>query len=187
MNEQMDGFVKFIKESFSIDDIKVAKFIYELNLLSYTMITEKVREGDRIVEKPTNILELSYLKLCDKKFDDSKDLLEKMFLFYIGYSLKEYKSILRLNLNNLEREFKYKCSYCNIKSETCPFKLVGYIKKCIDDNHFDSSKVLNLLVSNNKTYKNEPEMIKIVGDRINELSENINDFFSAEMLLSSGA
>ena len=187
MNEQMDSFVKFIKESFSDDDIKVAKFIYELNLLSYSMITEKVREGEKIVEKPTNILELSYLKLCDKKFDDSKDLLEKMFLFYIGYSLKEYKSILRLNLNNLEREFKYKCSYCNIKSETCPFKLVGYIKKCIDDNHFDADKVLDLLVSNNKVYKNDPEMIKNVGDRINSLSENINDIFSAEMLLSAGA
>ena len=81
MDEQMDNFVKFIRESFSINDIKVAKFIYELNLLSYNMITEKVREVDKIVEKPTNILELSYLKLCDKKFDDAKDLLERMYLF----------------------------------------------------------------------------------------------------------
>ena len=185
MDEQMDNFVKFIRESFSINDIKVAKFIYELNLLSYNMITEKVREGDKIVEKPTNIIELSYLKLCDKKFDDAKDLLERMYLFYIGFSLKEYKSILRLNLNNLEREFKYKCSYCNIENDTCPFRLVGYIKKCIDDNHFDSKKVFNLLVSNSKKYKEDSETIKYIGERIDSLTNNINDIFAAEMILNS--
>ena len=185
MDEQMENFVKFIKESFSIEDIKVAKFIYDLNLLSYSMITEKVREGDKIVDKPTNIIELSYLKLCDKKFESAKDLLERMYLFYIGFSLKEYKSILRLNLNNLEREFKYKCSYCNIENETCPFKLVGYIKKCIDDNHFDAKKVFNLLVSNNKKYKDEVETIKYISEKIDSITNNINDIFAAEMLLNS--
>ena len=149
------------------------------------MITEKVREGDKIVDKPTNIIELSYLKLCDKKFESAKDLLERMYLFYIGFSLKEYKSILRLNLNNLEREFKYKCSYCNIENETCPFKLVGYIKKCIDDNHFDAKKVFNLLVSNNKKYKDEVETIKYISEKIDSITNNINDIFAAEMLLNS--
>ena len=185
MDEQMENFVNFIKESFSIDDIKIAKFIYELNLLSYSMITEKTREGEQIVDKPTNIIELSYLKLCDKKFDNAKDLLEKMYLFYIGFSLKEYKSILRLNLNNLEREFKYKCSYCNIENDACPFRLVGYIKKCIDDNHFDPKKVFNLLVSNNKRYKEDSEIIRNIGEKINLLTENINDIFAAEMLLNA--
>ena len=185
MDEQMENFVKFIKESFSIEDIKVAKFIYDLNLLSYSMITEKVREGDKIVDKPTNIIELSYLKLCDKKFESAKDLLERMYLFYIGFSLKEYKSILRLNLNNLEREFKYKCSYCNIENETCPFKLVGYIKKCIDDNQKKKKKVFNLLVSNNKKYKDEVETIKYISEKIDSITNNINDIFAAEMLLNS--
>ena len=108
-----------------------------------------------------------------------------MYLFYIGFSLKEYKSILRLNLNNLEREFKYKCSYCNIENETCPFKLVGYIKKCIDDNHFDAKKVFNLLVSNNKKYKDEVETIKYISEKIDSITNNINDIFAAEMLLNS--
>ena len=88
--DELESFVKFIKEKFSENEIKMARFINETDLLTYTMLTEKVKEGDKLVDKPTNVLELSYLKLCAKKFDDSDNMLEKLFLFYVGYALREF-------------------------------------------------------------------------------------------------
>ena len=185
MEEQMEKFVKFIKEKFSETEIKIARFIFEMDLLSYNVLTEKVREEDKIVDKPTSVIELSYLKFCDKKFDDSKDLLEKMFLFYIGYALRDYKNSLRVNLNNLENDLKYKCSYCNIENGICPFKLIGYIKKCIDDNHFDPKKLFSLLIPDNKVYTNDPKRTENIGDKVDVLTQNPMDLFAAEMLLYS--
>lgn len=139
--EETQNFVNFIKGKFTENEIRMAKFIYETDLLTYTMITDKVKEEDKVVEKPTNVLELSYLKLCAKRFDDSEDLLEKIFLFYVGYALREYKNSWKLNLNNLDMDLRLKCSYCNVNTSVCPFKLVTYIKKCIADNQFDPKKV----------------------------------------------
>ena len=59
--DETENFVKFIKEKFSDNEIMMAKFILEADLLSYNMITEKVKENDKIVEKPTNILDMAYL------------------------------------------------------------------------------------------------------------------------------
>ena len=52
--DETESFVKFIREKFNENEIKMAKFIYETDLLSYTMNTERVKEGDKIVDKPTN-------------------------------------------------------------------------------------------------------------------------------------
>ena len=125
--DELESFVKFIKDKFTDNEIKMARFINETDLLTYTMLTEKVKEGDKFVDKPTNVLELSYLKLCAKKFDDANNMLEKLFLFYVGYSLREFKNTWKLNLNNLDNDLNMKCSYCNIDSNVCPFKLVSYL------------------------------------------------------------
>ncbi len=184
--DETENFVNFIKGKFTEAEIKMAKFIDETDLLSYTMTTEKVKEGDKLVEKPTNLLELSYLKLCAKKFDDSEDLLEKIFLFYVGYALREYKNSWRLNLNNLDSDLALKCSYCNVDTEVCPFKLVTYIKKCISDNKFDTKKVFDKLISNEKTeYNKDQHLIDFVIQSIEELAENSMDIVCAGMLLAS--
>ena len=78
--DELESFVRFIKEKFSENEIKMARFIHETDLLTYTMLTEKVKEGDKFVDKPTNVLELSYLKLCAKKFDDSENILEMILI-----------------------------------------------------------------------------------------------------------
>ena len=104
--EETEKFVEFIKEKFSRKEINLAKYIYQMELLKYSMINENVIEKDKEVSKPTNVLELSYLKLCAKNFDDSENLLEKTFLAYIGYTLSEYKNLWRLNLNNLDLNLK---------------------------------------------------------------------------------
>ena len=180
-------FVNFIKEKFTENELRIVKFIYETDLLSYSMQTEKVKEGERFVEKPTNILELSFARLCAKNFDDSQDMMEKIFLFYVGYTLKDYKSTWRLNLNNLDTDLKAKCSYCkSAELSSCPFKLLSYILKCISDNKFDSRNVFNLLVSGNeKEYSNDENTISNVISNINSLVKKSIDLVGAEMMLVS--
>lgn len=186
--EETQNFVNFIKEKFNENEIKMAKFIYETDLLTYTMLTEKVKEGENIIDKPTNVLELSYLKLCAKRFDDSEDLLEKIFLFYVGYALREYKNSWKLNLNNLDGDIRLKCSYCNVDTNVCPFKLVTYIKKCIADNKFDTKKVFDMLVEKeNKEYSNDKYTINSVVETIDKLVPNTMDIVGAEMILSADA
>lgn len=184
--DETEKFVNYIKGKFSEKEIKFAKFIFDTELLTYTMLNDKIIENGKEEIKPTNILELSYLKLCAKRFDDANDLMEKIFLTYIGYSIVEYRNTWRLNLNNLDMSLKGKCSYCNLNVGTCPFKLVTYIKKCIADNNFDSKKVFDMLV--NKTPKECSKNINLINNtakEINEFISNSIDVIGAEMLLAS--
>lgn len=184
--EETEEFVKYIKEKFSIEEIRLAKFINDAALLTYTMGTEKVTENGKEVDRPTNILEMSYLKFCAKNFDDSDNMLEKMFFTYVGYALAEYKNTWRLNLNNLETSLNTKCTYCKTLAKVCPLKLVTYIKKCISDNKFKEDVVFNLLVESNNnfeySYNGNKEIL------IEQLERNITnnmDLISAEMLITS--
>lgn len=184
--DETEEFVKFIKEKFSIEEIRLAKFINDTGLLTYSMMTEKTIENGKEIDKPTNVLELSYLKMCAKSFDDSNDFLEKMFLTYVGYTLTEYRNTWRLNLNNLDNSLKAKCTYCKIGVKNCPFKLVAYIKKCISDNKFNSNKVFNLLVEEEKKeWATSCDSKKFeIGNFENNITNNM-DMIAAEMLLSS--
>ena len=186
--DETENFVRFIKEKFSYNEIRMAKFINDTDLLSYTMLTEKAKEGDKIIDKPTNVIELSYLKLCAKNFDDSENLLEKLFMFYVGYALREYKNTWKLNLNNLEVDLRAKCSYCNIESSSCPFKLVSYIKKCIADNNFDTKRVFDLLIDKPyREYSKDQYFSEYVEKAITELVKNNMDLVATEMLIESDA
>ena len=144
--DETENFVKYIKDNFEENEIKMAYSVYITKLLSYNMITEKIKEKEQMVEKPTNVLDLYYLKLCAKRFTDSENLLEKIFLYYSTYSIREYRNIWKLNLNNVDADLNMKCSYCNIKTKRCPFKLFAYIKKCISDNNFNENKVFDMLI-----------------------------------------
>ena len=184
--DETENFIKYIKDRFSDSEIKLAKFVLETDLLFYTMINEKVIEDDKPIDKPTNVLELSYQKLCDKKLDNIENLFEKIFLCYIGYSLGEYKNTWRLNLNNLSTDLKAKCSYCNIDSTVCPFKLVAYIKKCITDNNFDRRKILDLLSGEGaKEYSKDEFVINSVVSNLSEHVKNNMDLVGAEMILNA--
>ena len=186
--DETENFVKFIKEKFSDNEIMMAKFILEADLLSYNMITEKVKENDKIVEKPTNILDMAYLKLCAKRFDDADNLFEKIFLFYIGYYLREYRNSWKLNLNNLDNDLIGKCSYCNLDSKPCPFKLATYIKKCINDNNFDSKRVYRLLSGKvDKEYSQDQYAIGYITTSVNDLIANSMDIIAAGMLIECDA
>lgn len=184
--DETQNFVNYIKEKFSNSEIMLAKFVIETDLLVYNMITERVREDNKEIDKPTNVLDLSYQKLCDKKLDNIENLFEKIFLCYIGYSLGEYKNSWRLNLNNLTQDLRTRCTYCNIDSNVCPFKLVAYIKKCIADNNFNSRKVLDLIVGKEeKEYSKDEFVISSVLTKINEFVSNTIDIVGAEMILNA--
>lgn len=186
--EEAENFVKFIKDRFSQKDLKLAKFIFETNLLNYSMLMEKVKEGDNYVDKATNILEFYYLKLCTRKSYDFSDMLEKIFLFYTGYYLRDNRNSWRLNLSNLENDMKVKCGYCNVSVDACPFKLVTYLKKCIEDNKFNANQIFDMLIDNpKKEYNNDPYIIKSVIDTINSLVGRSTDFLAAKMLIAVDA
>ena len=183
--DETEKFVNFIKEKFSKKDIRFAKFIFDTELLTYSMITEKVVENGKEINKPTNVLELSYLKLCAKNFDDAENLLEKMFLTYARYNLNEYKNTWRLNLNSLDTNLRAKCSYCETDCDACPFKLVAYIKKCVSDNNFDVKKVFDMLIDEKNEYNTDIFVIDSVVNEINRHIKNSTDLIGAEMLLVS--
>ncbi len=186
--DEAEKFVLFLKDKFSKEEIKLANYVFSTHLLIYSMINESVMENGKEITKPTNILDLSYLKLCAKNFDDSENLLEKIFLTYIGYTLTEYRNTWRLNLNNLDVNLKAKCTYCNIDSTVCPFKLVSYIKKCIDDNNFDEKKVFKMLSDEeDREYSNDSKLISDVANMLNKYIKNTVDIIGAEMILISNS
>ena len=77
--EETEKFVLFLKEKFSKKEINLARYVFTTQLLTYSMINETIMENGKEVTKPTNVLDLSYLKLCAKNFDDSENLLEKIY------------------------------------------------------------------------------------------------------------
>ena len=111
---EIDNLVDYIKSNTDTDTLKIIDFIERANVLTYNMKIDRVKEGDRFVDKPTNLLEASYLKMCSEDFEENYDMLGQFFLHYQDYILRDLRAYWRFNINNLEREFSSKCSYCNI-------------------------------------------------------------------------
>ena len=101
---------RYLKDNFSDAELRMARYIFETDLWLSNMMTRKkeYRRKSTNIQKPSNIIEFSYLKFCAKKFDDSDNMLERIFLFLHGYALREYKNTWRLNLNNLENDLRCK-------------------------------------------------------------------------------
>ncbi len=184
--DEIEKFVLFLKGKLTKKEINLVKFIYDTNLLTYSMINETIVENDKEITRPTNVLDLSYLKLCAKNFEDSDNLLEKIFLTYIGYTLNEYRNTWRLNLNNLETSLKAKCTYCSVQCNSCPFKLAAYINKCANDNKFNHRQLYDMLVDEKeRVYEKNEHLIDSVANTVNEHITNSVDIVGAEMMLFS--
>ena len=185
--DETDNFVNFIREKYTKEELWLSKFIQVTDILSYQMVMDKIKENDKFIEKPTNILELSYMKLCAKRFEDSENILEKLFLSYIGYPLRDYRNSWKLDLNNVDADLSQKCTYCNVDAKSCPFKLVSYLKKCISDNRFDSRRVFSQLVEEdwNRQYSSNPYTVNMIVNIINENVHNSIDVIGAEMILAA--
>lgn len=184
----IDNLVDYIRTNTDEETLKIIDFIERANILTYSMKLDRVKEGDKVVEKPTNILEASYLKLCSEDFEEDYDMLGQFFLHYQDYILRDLRAYWRFNIANLEREFSLKCSYCNIKLKYCPMKVLGYIKKCIKDKKINEYEFFDRLMNvTEQRYRNDEYEIEDIVNKILNITTNKLDITGAEFLIQTEA
>ena len=186
--ENIDELVSYIKANTDEKFLKIVDFMERANLLTYSMKTERVKEGDVEKEKPTNILEAAYLKLCSEDFEENRDMFGEFFLHYQNYVLKDLRAYWRFNIQNLEKEFLMKCTYCNIPFKYCPMKVLGYIKKVINDNKLNEYEFFDKLLDvhdDSSSYANNEEDIKYIVSKILEITNKRIDILGIEFVLQT--
>ena len=130
----MEELIQYIRKTFDEPTLKIVNFMERANLLVSEMKMDQVKDGDRMVNKPSpNIIELAYLRLCDEDPDFSHNMMGEIFLHYLEYILRDSRANWRVDTNRLNQDLNGKCLYCNIPLKSCPMKVLGYIKKCIRD------------------------------------------------------
>lgn len=77
---EIDNLIDYIRINTDENTLKIIDFIERANVLTYNMKTDRIKDGDRIIEKPTNVLESSYLKMCSEDFEEGYDMLGQFFL-----------------------------------------------------------------------------------------------------------
>ncbi len=183
--EGTDELLKYVGENFDKPLLKVIYFMEKSNLLDSKMSVERVKEGDKYVNKTSNnLLEASYLRLCNTEFEN-KNMLSEIFLHYLEYVLAESRSFWRFDIFNLENEFQKKCGYCNINLKYCPMKVLAYIKKCIADDNMNSEEFWNKLAGNNIQYNNDQNVINEISLKISAVVKDMLDLKGAEFILDT--
>ena len=187
----MEELIQYIRKTFDEQILKVVNFMERANLLVSEMKMEQVKEGDKVVNKPSpNIIELSYLRLCDDDPDFNHNTMGEIFLHYLEYVLRDVRANWRLDTNRLNQDLNGKCVYCNIPLKNCPMKALGYIKKCIRDANLNEMMFFyNLMqtiepVREMKVDENEAGSI---ADKILYLCKTPIDIRGAEFLLDTNS
>jgi len=184
--EEIENIVRYISSNFDEDTIKMINFIERANILTSNIKMNSVRKDENtVVEKPSNILEISYLRMCSEELE-GYDLLGEMFLYYQDYVLRDLRYSWKFNLDNMEREFSSKCSYCNISCKHCPMKVLGYIKKKIKENNINECSVFDRLMNTDSiNYFDDRGAIDYVVEKILEVTNNKLVVAGAEFLLQT--
>ena len=186
--ENIDNLVSYIKSNVDDKLLKIIDFMERANLLTYTMKNEKYKDGDKEKERPTNIIETAYLKLCSEDFEENRDMFGEFFLHYQNYVLKDLRAYWRFNIQNLEKEFSMRCTYCNIPFKYCPMKVLGYIKKIIDENKLNEYEFFDKLLDvkdDPNTYNNNPEDIDYIASKILEITDKKVDVMGMEFIIQT--
>ena len=184
--ENIDNLVAHIKSNVDEKLLRIIDFMERANLLSYTMKTEKVKEGDVEKEKPTNIIETAYLKLCSEDFEEHRDMFGEFFLHYQNYVLRDLRAYWRFNIQNVEKEFQMRCTYCNIPFKYCPMKVLGYIKKLIADNNLNEYEFFDKLLGvKEETFTNNEEDVNYITNRILEITNRKIDIMGMEFIIQT--
>jgi len=189
--EDLVALSRYLKDNYTDAELRMARYIFETDLLTYSVPLNKGKPGDvdSNISKASNVLELSYLKFCAKKFDDGDNMLERIFLFFVGYPLREYKNSWKLNLNNIEADLHARCSYCEVDVKSCPFKLYSYISKCLTDNGRDVRTFFSELLDENVIFNKDENLIKTlaadVQAKIGKYQGNAIDLVGAQMLINT--
>lgn len=187
----MEELIQYIIKTFDEQTLKVVNFIERTNLLVSEMKMEQVKEGENIVNKPSpNIIELSYLRLCDEDPDFAHNMMGEIFLHYLEYVLRDARANWRIDTNRLNQELNGKCAYCNIALKNCPMKVLGYIKKCARDANLNEAMLFyNLMqtISPELEGKIDEQEAANIADKVLYLCKTPIDLRGAEFLLDTGS
>lgn len=182
----MEELINYLRKTFDEPTLKIVNFMQNTNLLISEMKMEQVKEGEKLVNRPSsNIIETSYLRLCDEDPDFKHDMMGEIFLHYLEYILRDIRANWRLDINRLKEDLEGKCGYCNIKLKNCPMKVLAYIKKCAKDENINEYALFaNLLNIPPRLAPNDIEENNIV-EKILYLCDTPLDIKGAEFLINS--
>ena len=185
----MEELIEYIRKTFDEPTLKVVNFMERANLLVSEMKVDQIKEGEKIVNKPSsNIIELSYLRLCDEDTDFNHNMMGEIFLHYLEYVLRDARANWRVDTNRLNQDLNSKCIYCNIPLKSCPMKVLGYIKKCTKDANVNEPmffyNLMQTMMPSNNGKVDEQEASNIA-DKILYLCKTPLDLRGAEFLLDT--
>lgn len=187
----MEEFIEYVRKTFDDKILKIVNFMERANLLVSEMKVDQVKEGDQFVNRVSpNIVELSYLRLCDDDPDFKHNMMGEIFLHYLEYILRDVRANWRIDINKLNQDLNSKCNYCDISINNCPMKALGYIKKCIRDSNFNEiaffDSLMKLIEPTFEGKLDEKEALNIA-DKILYLTKNPLDLRGAEFLLDTNS
>ena len=187
----MEELIEYVRNNFDEPTLKIVNFLERANVLVSDMKMEQIQEGDRVINKPSpNIIELSYLRLCDDDSDFNHNMMGEIFLHYLEYILRDVRANWRIDTNRLNQDLVGKCNYCNISLKNCPLKVLGYIKKCIRDSKLNEPVFFYNLMKNIEPInegKNDDNLANSVAEKILYLCKTPLDLRGAEFLLDTGS
>ena len=182
----MEELIDYIRKTFDETTIKIINFMEQSRILVSEMRMEQVKEGDKLVNKPSsNVIEFSYLKLCDDDTDFEHDMMGELFLHYLDYILRDARASWRMDINRLKQDLIGKCAYCNIALKNCPMKVLAYIKKCIQDEKINEQAFFEALMNNPHRIPVNDIEEKNIAEKILYLCKNPIDLKGAEFLLDT--
>ena len=182
----MEELVEYLLKNFDQSTIRIINFMQRTNLLTWNMKPEQVKEGDKVINKPsTNIVETSYLRLCDEFEEFNHDMMGEIFLHYLEYILRDLRANWKFDVNKLQNDLAVKCGYCNIKLKYCPMKVLAYIKKCINDEKLNENAVFNMLMKKENDYPENESAEKEIVEKIYSVCKDKFDLCGAEFLIDT--
>ena len=182
----MEELIEYLRKTFDEPTLKIINFMENAKILTSDMKIDTVKEGDKTVNRVSkNIVETSYLRLCDEDPDFRHDMMGEIFLHYLDYILRDLRANWRFDINRLKQDLAGKCGYCNIKLKNCPMKVLAYVKKCAKDENINETALFeNLMNVPPRRPENHIEESNIA-DKIIYLCQNPIDIKGAEFLIDT--
>lgn len=182
----MEELINYLEKTFDPITLKVINFMENSKLLVEEMKKDFAIEGDKKVTRVSNnIVETTYLRLCDEDADFKGNMMGEIFLHYLDYILRDLSANWRFDINRLEQDLAAKCGYCNIKLKYCPMKVLAYVKKCAQDEKINEKALFDNLMKVPEKYPDNRLAEGNVVDKILYLCSTPIDIKGAEFLLDT--
>ena len=182
----MEELVEYLLKNFDENTLKVINFMRKTNMLTWNMKAEQIKEGETMVTRTSqNIVETSYLRLCDDSEEFNHDMMGEVFLHYLEYVLRDLRANWKFDITRLKNDLGTKCGYCNIKLKYCPMKVLAYVKKCISDEKLNENAVFDMLMKNKNEYVEDENLEKEVMEKIYSVCKDKFDLCGSEFLVDT--